>query len=277
MKKIIYLLVFVSHVIVAQERISLDTIFANDIHNVSMFFPSPVRQGIVGAENFTFSYNEETPQHFGLLKATAGKESSLLVLTVDGQIYSYFLKYREELPDLNHFITAAQSIGNEVPKMKDTVPAEGDRDKMEVARAPEDSLALRTFYKGISSLYLDHSGRNLKSKRKNKLKLSVKELAYHGKETFMVLELKNKSGIDFEVNYLNVYLTQGSRKKNASFQKNLVKPLYKFGLPEIVKDGQSRRIVYVLPKFTIGENERVEVEVREKRGNRYLNLSFKKY
>lgn len=274
MKKMFYLIVLISQGVFAQGKIELDTIFANDFHNVSLFFPSPVRQGIVGASNFTFSFNEDSPQHFGLLKATSGNDSSLLVVTQDGQIYSYLLKYRADIPKLHHFIARTESIGNEVPRDSVTTFTES-KDALSKDEVPEETITKVSYFNNLSAYYLHNATGSLKAKRKYKLKLTVKELAYYRNETYMIFELENKSGIDFELNYLNVYLTQGSRKRNASFQKILIDPLYKHEFPEVIKDQQRRKFVYVLPKFTLGDNERVEVEVREKKGNRNLKLGFK--
>lgn len=275
MKYVLYFLALVAHGSFAQEKVSLDTIFANDFHNVSLFFQSPVRQGIVGAANFTFSFNEETPQYFGLLKAAPGNDSSLLVLTADGQIYSYYLKYREEISRLTYFISESESIGNEVPQIKNSDHAGEVKATVGERKVLKDSIARMSLYEERSAYYMHSATGNLKSKKKSKIKLSVKELKYYGHETYMIFDLENKSGIDFELNYLNVYLTSGSSKRNASFQKVLKDPIYIYGFPEVVKNGQRRRFVYVLPKFTVGENERIAVEVREKRGNRYLKLRFK--
>ena len=58
---------------------SMDTIYANASKNVALFFPSPIRQAIVGSENFVFSYDMEEPGYFGLLQGVEGVESNLLV------------------------------------------------------------------------------------------------------------------------------------------------------------------------------------------------------
>jgi len=81
----------------------LDTIYANEHKNVALFFPEPIRQGITGTENFVFTYNREKYQHLELLQATPGKESNLLVISTNGSIFSYILKYSERLDKLNYF------------------------------------------------------------------------------------------------------------------------------------------------------------------------------
>ena len=105
------------HPSLAQERKILDTIFANDQKNVALFFPKPIRQGITGSDNFVFTYNREAEQHFGLLQAKPGKESNLLVINSNGSIFSYILKYKEHLDQLNYFVLKSDTIGNEKPEV----------------------------------------------------------------------------------------------------------------------------------------------------------------
>ena len=110
---IIIAITLFTNFVVAQQ--TLDTIHANDKKNVALFFPEPIRQGITGTSNFVFTYNREKEQYFGLLQATPGTESNLLTVTKNGQVYSYILKYKEQLSKLNYFITAKESIGSERP------------------------------------------------------------------------------------------------------------------------------------------------------------------
>lgn len=94
-------------------NIKIKTVYANENQIVAMFFPSPIRQAIVGNDAFSFSYNRTNPQHLGILQATSGQPSNLLVITIDGQIYSYHLLYNKNLSVLTYFIPIADSIGKE--------------------------------------------------------------------------------------------------------------------------------------------------------------------
>lgn len=102
---ILILMVLISAFTKAQQQpIPLDTIYANDTKNVALFFPEPIRQGITGSDNFVFTYNREKEQYFGLLQATPGKESNLLVVNRNGSIFSYIVRYKKQLSKLNYFI-----------------------------------------------------------------------------------------------------------------------------------------------------------------------------
>lgn len=273
----ILLFILFTGVCIAQESKSLDTIYANDFTNTALFFPSQVRQGTVGAENFTFSFNEARAQYLGLLKGLPGRESNLLVLTEDGSVYSYILSYKDKLPKLNYFIKQEDRIGQEAPT-PDSLPviAEDSKKDVKIHKKESDSLARRQNYlENLSAYYLKTTDGNLKTKRKKGMKIRVEDMIYYKDEVFMVMEIQNRSAINFELDYLNIYLTRGNRKRNASFQKLLINPVYRHEFPDLVFHQQKRRFVVVLPKFTVGENEKIEVELREKKGSRYLRMGFR--
>jgi len=260
MKAFITLLLLICTMpIVAQQP--LDTIYANDQKNVALFFPNPIRQGITGASHFVFTYNREKEQYFGLLQAKPGTESNLLAITSDGKVYSYILKYSDELPKLNYFIDEDESFGNEspvleMPKTKNTV-----------------SNMDRTAYFQRASEYLPKSSsETIAVKRRNGIRLRLRKMVYDASEVYLVMEVKNKSGIDFEIDYLNVYRTNGNNNRKASYQRLRQEVVYKHKMPNAIADGKSQRFVFVLPKFVLGDNEKLMLELKERNGSRKVVL-----
>ncbi len=264
---LIFSLVCVTTFINAQNTMVIDTIYANDHKNVALFFPNPIRQGITGAENFVFTYNREKEQYFGLLQATPGTESNLLTITSDGQIYAYILKFAEQLPNLNYFIHEGKSIGNEKPKLKDKI---SDADSL-----VHKSLDNSTYYKGFSEYLLRLKYESIATKRRKGLVLKLLNLKYHKDEVYIVLELKNKSGIDFEIDYLNINRSNGNNKRKASYQRLNMEVNYKHELPQVVMNNHVKRFLYVLPKFVLGDNEKLEIVLQELKGSRHILLESK--
>ena len=243
--------------------IKLDTIYANEHKNVALFFPSPVKQGIVGSENFVFSFNRDLPQYFGLLQAQSGKESNLLVITTDGLVYSYIIKYKTELTRLNYFVEGETSIGNEKQTRDPLTP-------ISIDTAPAIQLSkLERF----SAKLFDRKQRlgHLK-KRRYGIQLRVKNIVFKDEELYFVMELENKSGLDYDVNFLTIAVESRSKGKRKSSQRILKKPKLKYQLPDKVKKGERARFVYVLPKFSLSSNNRVVVQLQEAKGERYLEL-----
>ncbi|UOY05759.1 conjugative transposon protein TraN [Muricauda sp. SCSIO 64092] len=243
---------------VAQQK--LDTIYANDKKNVALFFPEPIRQGITGTPNFVFTYNREKEQYFGLLQATPGAESNLLALTKNGQVYSYILKYRAQLPKLNYFISGNESIGNERPMAIDH----------KRITEPVDRTA---YFQKFSEYQLKSRYLPISTKRRKGIKLQLQKMVYNATEVYLVIEITNRSGIDFEIDFLNVYRTNGNKQKKASYQRLEQHVSYKYKIPDLIKDGQSGRFVYVLPKFVLGDHEMLEIELKESKGSRAVILS----
>jgi len=246
-----------------QAQRPLDTIYANDQKNVALFFPKPIRQGITGASHFVFTYNREKEQYFGLLQAEPGTESNLLVVTNDGEVYSYILKYSERLPELNYFIGGNESIGTEMPLMEDRQPH-----KREL-----DSIAERKqYFKRFGEYLMKSKNGRLATKRKKGIKLQLQRMVYNGSETYLTVEISNISGIDFEVDFLKVYTANGNKKRKASYQRLELDVLYVHEMPNVIKNGHSQKFVLVVPKFVLGDNEKLTLELKELKGGRKITL-----
>jgi len=141
-------------------QVELDTIYANDVKNVALFFPEPIQQGITGSDNFVLTYNREKEQTFALLQATPGKESNLLVITNSGAIFSYIVKYSKELQNLNYFIKKSGSIGNvkRVVVKPENIEIETDSPfNAEIKPSLNDQLYLKKF----SSYFLNKNSPRL--------------------------------------------------------------------------------------------------------------------
>ncbi|WP_406684574.1 conjugative transposon protein TraN [Seonamhaeicola sp. MEBiC1930] len=264
-KYIIIALIITSNYLVAQ--IPLDTIYANESKNVALFFPESIRQGITGANHFVFTYNREKGQYFGLIQAQPGVESNLLTITNDGHVYSYILKYNKEISKLNYFITKNESIGKETPELK--LPSKEKKES--------DPFEDRRHYFQKFSDYLlksKHEKISISTKRIKGMKILLQKMVYHTSEVYLVLEIENKSGIDFEIDYLNIYRTNGNKKRKASYQKLPLLGIYKHKMPSEVKNKQMKQFVYALPKFVLGDNEKLELELQELNGSRKVILSM---
>lgn len=262
MKEIgLWMAVLVCGILQAQKP--LDTIYANDKKNVALFFPESIRQGITGASHFVFSYNREKEQYFGLLQAQPGEESNLLVVTDGGAVYSYILKYADTLPELNYFIDEGSCIGSAVPVIE----------SIETSEKKVNGASSRiNEFKQFGEYLLKSKPRNIKRKRKAGISLQLERIAYFKSETYLVMEVSNASGITFDVDFLNVYKVSGNKRRNASYQRLPLKPLYKLKMPCSIGNAKSYRFVMVFEKFVLGDEEKLEVELQEVNGGRGVVL-----
>lgn len=254
----------------------LNTIGANERQVVALFFPDEIRQAVVGSSDFTFSYNKENPQHVGLLQGGKGGESNLLVITNSDEVFSYVLKYRKALDTLTYFIPKKQRIGLEksffISPIKNEVSIKIDSPS---TKSPQiDSQNQLEYYKKFSKFHLRHNRNSLQRKRKKGMVLRLKDVIYDRTEVYALIEIKNKSGIDFEMDYLKLFKENGNMRKKSSYQKIEMKTIYEHNLPMIIKDGESLNFVLTVPKFTFGDTEKLLLELKEDRGSRLLQLVY---
>jgi len=242
-----------------------DTLYVNETHNLALIFPEPITHAITGLPHYQFGYGKDTPGRLGLLQGHPGANSNLLVLTEDSLAYSFALAYREQLQEGHRFVKVGESIG--------TVEPEKPLDSL--FRNPIPTLRLDTLqYQKVSNYFLDKARKVLKSKRRDGIILRLRDVAYYGAETYIILEIENRSDIDFEVDFVQVFRDHGNPRKRSSYQKLGMEPVYRHQMPLMVKTGHKQRFVYVLPKFTLGNREKLLVELREKRGSRQVVLQW---
>lgn len=250
----------------AQSTETLETIYANEYKNVALFFPEPIRQGITGSDHFVFTYNREKQQYFGLLQAKPGKESNLLVISENGTVFSYLVRYREALSQLNYFIPKSQSIGNERP-----LPVlDVDTGKLE-----EELLSSSEHYKDLCARLIKSRQRIGKIKKRNQgIVLNVENIVFLEEELYFVIEVKNNSTLDYDLNFLKLFVETRQKGKRKSVQRLYQKPLFAYSLPAKVREGEKTKLVYVLPKFSLSDERRAVLELNEQNGERNIKLKI---
>lgn len=260
----IFCLVLVTTFTKGQNTQPLDTIYANETKNVALFFPGPIRQGITGSDHFVFTYNRESEQYFGLLQATPGAESNLLVINGDGSVFSYILRYKKQLSKLNYFIPLTNSIGNERPVIKDSIRSH-----------TLDIIGTKYDYRKFCSALLKRKPQNSIIKRRNQgIVLSAQQIIFYRAAFYFVLEIKNNSTLDYDVNFLDLSIKTRQKGKKKSKQRLLQEPLYTQNFPTKIPKNETVRFVYVLPKFSLSNDRRMVMELNEKNGERSVELKI---
>ena len=251
-----------------------DTLYASDTHVVALVFPESIRQAITGTAHFTFSFNTEIDQQIGLLQGHPGANSNLLVITENGQMYSYHLQYAEEPKQMIYFAGETEDRARLLPtaqaftlplkpqKNKAALPEKEALPKNEINTHHRETIRGLSFKKAV-----------LSSKRKRGLALRLRSLEYKQSYVYAVIDIANTSGIDFQVDYLNTFKISSKARRKSSFQKLPLHPIYRHRFPELILNGQTKRLVLVFNKFTFWDNEQLQLELAEKNGSRQLVLN----
>lgn len=241
---------------------NLDTIYANEAMQVALFFPAPIAQAITGNPRMSFTYNKEQPQRLGLLKATPGKPSNLLVIDQQQRVYAFVLTYQKELPNLHYSFSEQAAILN----LKDE---ENTRMNVEKTVKKLDSLS---YAQAFANYLLKRNLPVLKKKREQKIKLTLFEVQFYKEQAYLIMELSNYSKVSFIPGNLHASLQTKKQGKRHSMQRQNLSLVRQMNIPVILRPGETKRFMLMLSKFTIPEKWVLNVSVQEQNGRRHLGV-----
>lgn len=264
--------------------------------NTTLFFKNPIKSGIVGNENFTFGYNKETPGKIGILKATPGEESNLLVITENGDIYSFTIRFKKDIEKFNYFISDTLAIGNESGEAKIMNPQKEKINNGEVKKEKyenienniSEAITVNNYEKNQIVINDSVSSYKILCQKeiekpifynriygmKDKITVKLKNISYINNELFFTTIIKNESTLDYDINYLNFYITSKNKSKNTTTQTIPYQYKYVHNLPKKIKANENFEVVFVYNKFSINENKILLVEMAEDNGERTVTLEI---
>ena len=215
-----------------------DTISVALNKTTSLVFPQMIKAVDKGSRDVL---TQKVPDVENVLQVKAGKENfaetNMTVITTNGRLYSFIIRYAAEPARLHIEIDSSVSIFEKIAIKDKSV--HGVRDK---------NYDMRLCLKG---LYID------------------KDILYYQ------LEVENLSNISYDIDMLHFYIKDRKQSRRTASQELQQVPLYVFGNTSSVM-GQSKQIIVVaLPKFTIPDKKIFYVSVLEKNGGRHLQLKIR--
>ena len=275
-------------------------IYCTSNKNTNLFFSSAIKSGIVGNSNFTFGYSSNGDSKIGILKATPGAESNLLVITSNGNIYSFIVRYKPEISMLNYFVKDNMAIGNESGSVvfedgSGQQLTKGEEKVVKAESEPEikaksvDAIKVNNYESStVASSANDtnklQSTANKEIEKpvfynriygsKNKITIKLKNISYIDNELYFTLVLSNESTLDYDINYLNFYIISRNKNRNTVSQTIPYEALYIHNNPTKILAKEETEVVFVYKKFTINENKILLVELTEDNGERTVKLEI---
>ena len=235
MKLLVILLCVIGPVAIAQRPLSITT-----DKTTSLIFPFSIKHVDRGTKDVLVQPVTENEKIL-LVKAAVRqfKETNLSVVTEDGNVYSFTVRYADQ----------PEGFIYELP---------ADR-KANVA----------TYAKGI----LDNKGivKGIRDKSWN-VHASVIGIYIKDNVIYYQLLLCNNSAIDYDIDVLRFYIRDKQQGKRTAAQENDCIPLYVAGNDKQVKAYNFSIVVVALEKFTIPDAKLLRVQVMEKKGGRNLQL-----
>ena len=109
---------------------------------------------------------------------------------------------------------------------------------------------------------------------KDKIFVKLKNLTYINNELYFTISLQNVSTLDYDINYLNFYITSRNKKRNTTTQTIPYKYQYVHNLPSKIRASETIDVVFVYQKFSINENKILLIEMTEDNGEREVKLEI---
>jgi conjugative transposon TraN protein len=184
-------------------------------------------------------------------------ETNLTILTGDGLVHMYLVRFSLDPPTLRYVIDAGgSSVANSVSS--NSPPGITDAELEDVC----DSILKAPKY---------HCGR---SARSCGARAAVSGIYTHDRELFLRFRIKNKSNIGYDIGETNFYIRDNNQAKRTANQDLTEEPQYYRGSHEYVSAKESIDFVAVFPKFTIPDKKTLFIIFKEQDGGRLLKLKI---
>lgn len=208
----------------------------------SLVFPNPILHVDRGAKAILVQGIKDAP-HVLLVKAAAKNfsETNLSVVTVDGTVYSFAVRYLSQPEEQVYHVAA-----------KKTSP-------------------LLNYATGI----LDNP-RTIKGIRDSKWDMVAEVIGIYIKSDvlYLQLQLTNNSPIDFEPELMRLFIRDRKKARRTAVQEQELPPLLVTANPGVIKARTSHILVIAVQKFTIPDAKQMLIQLMEKNGGRHLQLKI---
>jgi conjugative transposon TraN protein len=186
------------------------------------------------------------------------KETNLTVITADGRLHHFFVRYAEEP---NALTNIANESENEI------------QDSFELLFQTEMTEAEMERY---AQAILDSPRKfRLKSASKFDMRLSLQGIYIRDNIMFYHLKVSNRSNVPYHTDVLRFYIKDRQKVKRTASQEVSETPLYYYGNASVIDGKSTQDLVYAIPKFTIPDAKELTIELMEKRGGRHLELDIR--
>ena len=246
---------------------------------ISIIFPTPIKSVDLGSRDIIADKASDVEN---VLKVKASKvgfnETNFSVITTDGKFYSFVANYNEQ-PALLALNLAMNTMGSEAPAR-----VGGSREDSEEYINGLNAKDGVIQFSGIraSASEVVYNCDQVNNKRRTIRHLGVSEnlmeatiRGFYVKDNVMYvkLQLKNKSNISYDIDYMRFFIVDKIIAKRTTFQETEIVPfhVHNDGI-RVIPGHQKMEQVLAFQKFTIPDNKRILVQINEAGGGRALTF-----
>ena len=243
---------------------ALEVTFSKTVH---ILFPAAIRYVDLGSIDLLAAKADGSENVLRVKAATKGfvRETNLSVITEDGSYYTFNVKYADEpvklsveMADFLHGWNVENKPKNEIPAFLSDLGNESPY----LVR-----LIMETIHRN-NHAKIKHIG-----SRYFGIQYTLKCIYSHNDLLFFHFQLKNKSTVAFDIDYLTFKIVDKKVAKRTAIQEQILIPLRSYNQVVTVSGGKEERTVFALPKFTIPDDKQLIIELTEKDGGRNQTLT----
>jgi conjugative transposon TraN protein len=182
--------------------------------------------------------------------------TNLTVVTADGKLYSFLLRYDEQNANLNLSMNTTEpfeqnvlfsvGIGNEQELQLYSKLALYDKSKIEGGKESRYGLKLH-----LNGIFIQN------------------DIMYYR------IVVANHSKIKYDVDQFRFFIRDSKKVNRTSSQEIEISPLYILNNYETIDEESENTFVFAVPKFTIPEKKYLVLQLMEKNGGRHLVIQVK--
>ena len=229
-----------------------------------LIFPDAITSIDRGSQDIIVQKAEGTENILKIKAGTKGfEETNLSIITKDGRLYSFLVKYSSAPEYLNLRIDPPS--GGLPP---DSYPASQETQPLSTPNG-----VLKTSLGKLMNAKSNVAG---VWKEKARMYAAVDAFYVAGEVMYCRLQLANYSVIDFTLEVVRFYIRDKKSGKRIASQEMEVTPHGDAGNGGGLKGKASAVFAFALPKFTIPDGKYLAIQINERGGERHLLLKLKK-
>lgn len=194
-----------------------------------------------------------------ILKLKANKEgfepTNLTVVTIDGRVYPFRIYFSSNPPD--------EPIDLRKQEQKEA----------DLALFENRSLNQEQLEQVATRIAASKGFMHKRSTKSHKVKMKLEGIYIVGNVLFYRFLVKNRSSIDYDIDFSRFYIRDRRRTKRTAEQEKEIKPLLSWyeHLP-MVAGNTAQHLVVAFDKFTIADSKDFVMQLFEKGGDRHLTI-----
>ncbi len=227
-----------------------------------LIFPSNIRYVDLGSD-FIIAEKANDAENVLRIKASVKDfepETNFSVITNDGKFYNFNVYYSSYPENLSYNLSTMEKELNKVEGNKILFNELGNQP------ASLTDLIMETIYQNNKSI-IKHIGA-----AKFGIQFILKGLYNHEGKYYFYLEMKNRSNVPFDIDFIHFKIAEKKLAKRSVIQPQILKPLRSYQSLDLIKGKSIGRNVFLLDQFTLAEDHVLFIEIYEKNGGRNQTL-----